>query len=247
MIFCILAGGKGERLSDLTEITPKPLIELLGTPILFHVAYRYRSITNGSKINILYGDQPKRFEEKFNASLIKKSNIPKLNEFLSETEFNLIQTEANADTFSRIKPAFNNSADVMVTYGDTLTNIDIAEVLNFWATHREHYDALTCITRPDKRFSHVIFDPITQQVTNFSEKDGKENYHVGCGFIILKHNLLETYKHSNSLEQEVMSDLAKKGKLVAYKHDGFWHPIDYLGDLRKAESSVKNINKIVWL
>jgi glucose-1-phosphate cytidylyltransferase len=247
MIFAILAGGKGERLSDLTQVTPKPLIELLGTPILFHVAYRFWPVLNQSSVNILYGDQPKRFQAKFHDALSQKNQIPLLEDFIKKSEFNLIKTEEDADTFSRIKPLFRHNDDIMVTYGDTLTDINVSDILSFWSRNRQNYDALTCITRPSKRFSQVTFDEKTHQVINFSEKDGKELYHVGCGFIILKSSIYETYKESTSLEQQVLSDLAKKDKLIAYEHKGFWHPIDYLGDLIKAESLVKNKNYIEWL
>ena len=218
MKYCILAGGKGSRLFELTQNTPKPLIQLAGAPILFHVAHRYVLAHDERKIQLLYGFNPEKFElilEKAISDSVFLSMAFK--DYFSGFEFSLMKTSPQADTFDRIKAvSIVGDEDIMVTYGDTLTNINVKEVKGFWAKNRTRFDAITCVTRPPKRFSTVVFDKSTHSVKNFSEKEGYEDCYVGCGFIVLKSFLLNEFKALHSLESEVLPILALANRLGAF-------------------------------
>lgn len=251
MKFAILAGGRGTRLSELTKTINKPLIPIGDIPLVLHVAVRF-FLAGARTIEVLIGHEANRFRQEFEITLesLRKINHlpPTIKAMLNQTEFNLIETDGDADTFERIIPLLH-SQPLMVTYGDTLTNVDVDRVIRMWQKH-DSDNALTCVTRPKQRFSSIKWDQTTSKATSFNEKKGYEPYFVGCGFIILPS--LETtdpIRSMASLEKDVLPEFVRKNQLLVHEHIGLWHPIDYLNDLQEARLIFNNGTsaKIDWL
>lgn len=251
MKFALLAGGKGTRLSEITRITNKPLIPIGDIPILFHVAVRYL-LCGAKTIDILIGHESERFKSEFQKALEilrkTKSVHPNLKALCREIQFNLVETNPHADTFERIIPILGDEP-VMVTYGDTLTNVQVDRVIASWLKYDPDH-ALTCVTRPRNRFSSISWDKTTSKAKTFNEKQGLEQAYVGCGFIILPSLTYADFSGSmTSLEIQVLPDFVRRDKLVVYEHQGLWHPIDYLNDLERAKTMYQDSidSKIQWL
>jgi glucose-1-phosphate cytidylyltransferase len=160
--------------------------------------------------------------------------------------FDLVRTSAEADTLERILPlGFDD--DVMVTYGDTLTDVDVSAVLEKWREIKGGVDAMTCVVRPKQRFSVLDIDQATGMVKSFGEKVGYESYYKGCGYIVLKKEVLESLGTFKSLERDLLPKLATENRLISFEHKGFWHPIDYLKDVRDAEAILLESETPIWL
>jgi glucose-1-phosphate cytidylyltransferase len=247
MKFAILSGGAGTRLSELTGVVNKPLIKLGESPILFHVAYRFIKIPECSHISVLYGFNAERFVHDFNSFFDSEGGTHFLGHVpVRKSMFELFRTDADSDTLERMFP-LGSDDDVLVTYGDTLTDVDVGAVLNKWESVRGFVDALTCVVRPKQRFSVLDIDDSTGMVKSFGEKMGYESYYKGCGFIVLKRGILENHSRFKSLERELLPKLANEGRLISLEHKGFWHPIDYLKDVSDADEMLRQSNVPVWL
>lgn len=251
MKFAILAGGKGTRLSELTKTINKPLIPIGDIPLVLHVAVRF-FLAGARTIEVLIGHEANRFRQDFEMTLesLRKINLlhPTIKSMLDQTEFNLIETDGNADTFQRIVPLLDGEP-LMVTYGDTLTNVDVDQVILVWQKH-DSTNALTCVTRPKQRFSSIKWDRNSSKAISFHEKKGYEPYFVGCGFIILPSiKCTDPLRNLASLEKDVLPEFVRKNQLLVHEHIGLWHPIDYLNDLEEAKLIFNNdtLAKIDWL
>jgi glucose-1-phosphate cytidylyltransferase len=248
MKYAILSGGKGTRLSELTGVVNKPLLEVGGIPLALHVVARY-FLAGVKECHFLTGFRA----ESFTRALLEKRDLllnhPSrlIREMCEQVSFIFIETPEDADTFERIKPILG-SEPVMITYGDTLTNVDVNLVTEEWKTNS--LISQSCVTRPKRRFSHVDWDKSSRLIRSFEEKTGFEPSYVGCGFIILSN--ISEFKDMvsfKSLESDVLPFLSKKGCLRAFEHIGLWHPIDYLSDLIAAERlwSEAGANSPIWL
>lgn len=251
MKFAILAGGRGTRLSELTQNMNKPLIEIGEIPIVMHISVRF-FLAGVEEISLLIGFDSNKFIERFELArirILKTETAPSvIKQMLKTINFSFLDAGADADTFERIR-GVSASEPVMVTYGDTLTNIDVRKVLDFWKS-KDASSALTCIVRPPKRFSSIVWNESSSRAVSFEEKIGFESSYVGCGFIILSSECLHSISQSaKSLERDVLPWLAGKEKLLVYEHTGCWIPIDYLNDLDEAKKiwSATNQNEVKWI
>ena len=137
-------------------------------------------------------------------------------------------------------------SNLLVTYGDTLTDVDVGSVVDTYEKV-DQVCAITTVTRPNKRFSTVLWDKSTGVVNSFSEKEGREDFYLGCGFILLPSAKDFEYPSAGtSLEKEILPLMATRRRLRAVEHNGFWHPVDYLHDIASIEMEYANKSPYEW-
>lgn len=240
----ILAGGFGTRMTEETENKPKPMVEIGGRPILWHImktyaAYGYNEfiVPMGYKADII----KKYFVEYANLSGNLTVEISKGTSKITQREqdewlIHLEDTGLHSNTGGRIKQIAKWVQDetFMVTYGDGVANVNIEKLLSY---HKK-YGKLATLTavRPPARFGGLEIDFNTNTVNAFSEKPQAGEGWINGGFIVLEPQVLELIKdNSISLESDLFEYLAKNKQLNAYCHDGFWQCMDTLRDLKYLE------------
>lgn len=222
MKLVILAGGLGTRISEETDLVPKPMVLIGDKPILWHIM-KYYSKFNFSEFVICAG---------YKAQVIKKffKHLKKSNKLESSWKVQIINTGKKSNTgerLRRIKKYVNDS--FCLTYGDGLSNVDINKLINFHKRNR----AIVTLTavKPESRFGKIIFRG--NKVKKFLEKDiTKENW-INGGFFVCNKKIFKFLNKKNTiLESDTLSFLAKKNNLAAYKHKNFWYCMDTLRDKR---------------
>lgn len=240
----ILAGGLGTRLSEETELKPKPMLEVGDHPILWHIMKTYAHygfkeffIALGYKGAVI-----KRYFMDYH-SLQRDVTIDladgKMDFRDSEPEdwkIHLIDTGQNSMTGGRVKRLEEHlkGETFMVTYGDGVCDVNIAEVLKF---HRSHgkLGTVTAV-RPPARFGELTID--NDHTAKFSEKPQTHEGWINGGYLVFEPEILNYLNGDSSvLELEVLERLAGEGQLAAYKHDGFWQCMDTLRDKRQLEKA----------
>jgi len=235
----ILAGGLGSRLSEETENKPKPMVEIGGKPILWHIMKIYSSYGINDFI-ICCGYKGYVIKEYFNnyflhmsdVSFSMKDNTMKINHNYSESwNITLVDTGENTMTGGRLKRVRNYLKDERVfcfTYGDGVGDIDISKLITFHEKHRRL--ATLTATRPQARYGALKFSK-NDQIINFEEKPEGDGNWVNGGFFVLDPKVIDMIDNDQTIwEDEPLAGLAKKGELFAYKHHGFWMPMDTLRD-----------------
>ena len=239
----ILAGGFGTRLSEETDIRPKPMVEIGGYPILWHIMKIYSFygfndfiICLGYKGNVI----KKYFSEfllqsndftintKNGHTLMLKDNTPSWKVTLVDTGYDTL----TGGRLLRIKN-FIDEETFMMTYGDGVSDVDLNKLLSF---HRAHGKAATVTTvRPPARFG-VLKIGEDGQVMSFHEKPEDDGTWINGGFFVLNKEVFNYIgKDEPYFEDYPLRNLAKDGKLFAYKHYGYWHPMDTMSDKRLLE------------
>ena len=210
----ILAGGFGTRLAEETHQLPKPMIKIGKDPIISHIVKHFRKF-NFDKVVICAG--------------YKKDSIEKY--FLNEQNIQVVDTGLNTQTAARIKKIkefINDDENFFMTYGDGLSNVNINELLSF---HKKNNKIATLTAvRPIPRFGHITLKD--DKVIKFKEKDFLSEGWINGGFFVLNKKVFN-YINDNEdciFEREPLENLSKDGELMAFKHEGFWHPIDTLRD-----------------
>lgn len=242
----ILCGGKGTRLTELTKTINKPLIQIGSAPIIFHIAYRYWR-AGIFEIFLTAGWQFTSFEKEFRRWSDKLSDDPIFGRMINETDFRLLDTGEHSDTFTRIKQIPNHSdlSYFLVTYGDTITDLDCISLIGHFNNITNIYDpAIVSAVRPQKRFSSITFDKNTLLTLSFEEKQGLEKDWVGCGYIILSRKTIKKLGNYSSLEHEVLPFLASSKRLITNLHHGTWIPIDYLHDVERANEWFDTVKRL---
>lgn len=248
----ILAGGVGERLGDEANPKPKPLIEIGGMPILWHIMKIY----SAHKINDFViccgyeGNQIKEFFANYlnqtsNVSHSIKANKMELYQKLSEP-WNVTMADTGLETMTggRIKRIKDYVGDetFCLTYGDGLANVNISELVNF---HRQKKTLATLTAiNPIPRFGTIEIK--NDIVTNFKEKPIDHERWINGGFFVLESGIFDYIKGDSVVwEHEPLENLTKDGMLSAYKHRGFWHPLDTMRDKKDLEG-MWNSGKTPW-
>jgi glucose-1-phosphate cytidylyltransferase len=243
MKVAILAGGVGSRLAEETELKPKPMVEIGGKPILWHIMMHYSS----------YGWTDFVIALGYKGELIKKYMLDysSLNRDLtiematgevtfkagvtSDWRVELINTGMNTLTGGRIKklaPVLGNQT-FMLTWGDGVSNIDLHRLLAFHKSHGK-LATLTAV-RPTARFGHI--EMRGDQVVEFSEKPQTAEGWINGAFFVLEPQVFDYIGGDNTQwEREPLENLARDGELMAYRHDSFWQCMDTLRDKRHLES-----------
>jgi glucose-1-phosphate cytidylyltransferase len=240
----ILAGGLGTRLAEETEIKPKPMVEIGGYPILWHILKIYAHYGfNEFFIALGYkGEVIKRFFYDYqslsgNLSInFAEGKIDVRDRDCEDWKVHLIDTGQNSMTGGRIwrlKDYLINET-FMVTYGDGVCDVDVAELVKF---HRSHGKLATVTAvHPPARFGELL---IKENLTaEFSEKPQTHEGWINGGFLVFEPQILNYLSGDESiLELEVLERLAEENQLVAYKHPGFWQCMDTVRDKRQLEAA----------
>ena len=210
----ILAGGLGSRLAEETDKIPKPMIKIGSKPILSHIVNHYLKYS---------------FKEIIICSGYKKEVIE--NYFNDEKNIRVIDTGLETQTGARIKKIkelIGEDENFFLTYGDGLSNIDLMKLLKFH--EKNNKIATLSAVRPIPRFGHLTIKG--DKVTEFKEKDALSEGWINGGFFVLNTKVFEYINDEDSciFERQPLENLSKDGELMAYKHEGFWHPVDTLRD-----------------
>jgi len=234
MKVAILCGGLGTRLREETEFRPKPLAEIGGKPILWHImklyahfGFREFVLCLGYKGNAIkeYFLNYEAMNNDFTISLGRNSQI-EYNDGHTEQDYRVTLADTGADTMTggRIKriSRYIDDDTFMVTYGDGLSNIDICKLLEF---HQSHGRLATVSTfRPVSRFG--ILDIRNNQVETFSEKP-KSDAWASAGFFVFNRRIFDYLGDDTCvLEREPLERLAEEGQLMSFQHEGFFYAMD---------------------
>lgn len=243
----ILAGGLGTRLSEETAVRPKPMVEIGGKPILWHIMKMYHAY-GFREFVICCGYKGYIIKEYFANYLLSVSNVTfrtKNNEMqIHENEaedwaITLIDTGDASMTGGRIKRARDYIGDetFCLTYGDGVSDIDIGRLIKF---HKKEgvLGTLTAV-QPPGRFGAFNLSTGQTKIDHFKEKPQGDNAWVNGGFFVLEPEVVDYIKDDSTVwEDEPLESLTDDGQLSAYKHHGFWHPMDTLRD--------KNVLENLW-
>lgn len=239
----ILAGGLGTRLSEETDLKPKPMVEIGGYPILWHIMKIYAAFgINEFVVALGYkGDVVKDYFVNYihrarNLSVNLSDGTLDVHGASAENwTVHLLDTGAGTQTGGRLRRAaeFIGREPLMATYGDGLAAIDITELLDF---HRKERRAATITAvRPPARFGGL--DIVGTGVSRFAEKPQAGAGWINGGFFVLEPEALDLISGDDMVfEKEPLEKLAQTGQLSAYCHDGFWHCMDTLRDRRQLEA-----------
>ena len=247
----ILCGGMGTRIRDVADDIPKPMIPVGGKPLLWHImsGYARHGVTDFVLCLGYKGYAIKRWfldcrlaHADFTIRLGAPDSVEVHSTFGEEWNWRVTFAETGHDTMTggrikRVEPYVTGNT-FMVTYGDGVADVDLTRLLTF---HRAHGRVGTVTTvRPPGRFGELDLDG--PRVTNFAEKPQAAPGWVSGGFFVFNRALFDRLGDDPGLvfEQEPLMTLARDGELMAYKHTGFWHPMDssrdhkYLNDLHAA-------------
>jgi glucose-1-phosphate cytidylyltransferase len=240
----ILAGGLGTRLAEETDIKPKPMVEIGGRPIIWHIMQHYSYYGfNEFVVALGYrGEVIKRYMIdycKLTSDLtvkIRSGDVMRRgsNGTYCDWTVDLVDTGANTQTGGRLKrlqPYLGNSA-FMMTYGDGVSDVNVKDLLAFHKSHKK-LATLTAV-RPPARFGHMHFEG--DLITQFTEKPQTEQGWINAGFFVLEPSVIDYIDGDNTaFEREPLERLAAEKQLSAYKHPHFWQCMDTLRDKRLLE------------
>jgi len=218
----ILAGGYGTRISEESHLKPKPMIEIGGKPILWHIMKIY-SIYDINEFVICCGYKGDIIKEYFSRSDFAPWNIE------------LIDTGLDTMTGGRLKRIQNHlDGTFCLTYGDGVSDVNIDNLISFH--RREKSLATLTAVHPPERFG--VLELSGANVTEFHEKHRGEHSWINGGFFVFEPEIFDYLLDGDStiLERKPLETLAKEQKLTAFKHNGFWHPMDTLRDKKRLEN-----------
>ncbi len=248
----ILAGRFGTRLSEETQDKPKPMVEIGGKTILWHIMKIY-SAHGIQEFIICYGYKGYVIKEYFanyflhmsDVTFDLKNNKVKIHNTFSEPwSVTLVDTGEKTMTGGRIKRVreYINKETFCLTYGDGVGDVNITELIEFH--HQQGKHATVTVTRPVGRFGILRIDK--DQVTSFMEKPEGEGNWVNSGFFVLEPEVLDYIEGDETIwERDPLEKLSADGQLTAYKHKGFWKPMDTLRDKQYLEEHWSK-NKAPW-
>lgn len=235
----ILAGGFGTRISEESHLKPKPMIEIGERPILWHIMKIYSSYGFNDFV-VCLGYKGYCIKEYFAHYFLHESDVTfdfrNTNERLihhhsaEPWQVTLVNTGLETMTGGRVKRVseYLGNETFMLTYGDGVANVDIRALVDF---HKSHGKLATVTSiQPSGRFGALELDD-SNKVHGFQEKPKGDGAWINGGFFVLEPEVLDYISgDATFLEKEPLEDLARDGQLVAYKHTGFWQPMDTLRD-----------------
>lgn len=245
----LLAGGMGTRLSEETDVRPKPMVEIGGRPILWHIMKTY-SHFGFHEFVVCLGYKGYFIKEYFANYFLHRSDVTfdlgrnavEYHQSKSEPwKITLIETGLQTMTGGRIKRVkdYLGKEPFLLTYGDGVGSVDIGALIAFHKSRR----GLATVTavQPAGRFGALGLDDTTQQVRSFLEKPKGDSSWINGGFFVCEPQVLDYIEGDGTIfEREPLERLAKEGQLHAYKHNGFWRPMDTLRDKIELENLWSN-------
>lgn len=248
----ILAGGLGTRISEETLVRPKPMVDLGGRPVLWHIMKIYSAYGVNDFI-VCCGYKGYMIKEYFanyslhgsDITIDLKSNTVDVHQSTAEPwKVTLIDTGQETQTGGRLKrvASYLDGEDFCFTYGDGLSDVNVGELIAF---HRSQGTLATVTAvQPPGRFGHLKLDQ--QKITAFDEKPGGDNAWVNGGFFVLSPRTIDYIEGDTSVwERGPLETLAAEGNLSAFLHRGFWQPMDTLRD-KIALEEMWNNNRAPW-
>jgi glucose-1-phosphate cytidylyltransferase len=243
MKVAILCGGLGSRLREETELKPKPMVEIGGRPILWHIMHHYAACGFTEFVLALgyRGDAIKRYfldYHQLRGDLSVDLRDGSVTTHAGPREnwiVHLVDTGASTETGGRVKRLAHwiKNERFLLTYGDGVSDVDIRSVLK----HHEQCGRLATVTavRPPARFGGLSF--ADDQVTEFSEKPQTGEGWINGGFFVLEPKVLDYIEGDRTiLERDPLEHLTADGQLSVYLHEGFWQCMDTVRDLRLLEN-----------
>jgi glucose-1-phosphate cytidylyltransferase len=240
----LLAGGVGSRLSEETQSRPKPMVEIGGQPILWHIMMIYWS--HGFRDFIIcLGYRGYMIKEYFANYVLHRSDVTidlasraveyAQSQQLPPWRITLVDTGSDTQTGGRLKRIGHLLPDdepFCMTYGDGVADVDVRALVKF---HNDHgLDATLTAVLPPGRFGATVLDG--DRVSRFSEKPGGDGSYINGGFFVLSKKVLERIAgDETSWESAPLESLASDRQLGAYVHNGFWRPMDTLRDVKQLD------------
>jgi len=250
----ILAGGLGTRLSEETDLKPKPMVEIGGKPILWHIMKTYSAhgvndfvICCGYKGYMIKEYFANYFLHQSDVTFCMKDNSMQVHQNNAEPWIvTLVDTGENSMTggrLKRVKDYIKDEDAFCFTYGDGVGNIDITRLIQFHQSHGKQ--ATLTATRPPGRYGALKFGP-DDSVEHFQEKPDGDGSWINGGFFVLSPKVIERIeKDSTTWESEPLNGLANDSELIAFKHEGFWQPMDTLRE-KNLLNELWNAGKAPW-
>lgn len=243
----ILAGGFGTRLSEETRLVPKPMVEIGGKPILWHIMkiYSYYGfndfiILTGYKSHVIKDYFVHYYQQYSDITVDMVNNTVDIHRMETEPwKVTMLYTGQDTMTGGRIKRAqeYIGNEPFLLTYGDGVADVDINEIIK---SHKEANKLVTMTAvQLSGRFGALVIKD-DNMITSFMEKPKGEESWINGGFFVCEPKVFDYIKNGDStiFEREPLEQLAKDGQLNAYKHRGFWKPMDTLKD--------KNDLTVMW-
>jgi glucose-1-phosphate cytidylyltransferase len=239
----ILAGGLGTRISEETAVRPKPMVEIGGKPILWHIMKMY-SAHGINDFIICCGYKGYVIKEYFANYFLHMSDVTfdltshnqmqVHQQFAEPWKVTLIDTGEQTLTggrLKRVKPYLDKN-DFCFTYGDGVSDVDLTQLIAF---HKKHgKKATVTAVQPPGRFGAL--DLAGQSVSSFMEKPHGDGMYINGGFFVLSPRVIDLIEGDQTIwEKDPLESLAKQGELQAYTHPGFWQPMDTLRDKQLLE------------
>jgi len=239
----ILAGGLGTRLHEETNMRPKPMVEIGGKPILWHIMKIYSAhgindfvVCCGYKSNIIkdyfINYAAKNSDVEVNT---KSGNVRFYNNQLEDWNINLVETGEDSMTGGRLKRVKEHIKDeeaFCFTYGDGVGNVDITKSIEFHKTHKKLVTMTTAYA--PGRFGNL--EITGDKITKFQEKPEGDGAMINAGFFVLSPQVLDYIDDDTTTwEENPLHKLTSEGQVMAYKHTGFWRPMDSLPDKNALE------------
>lgn len=251
----ILAGGLGSRLSEETTLRPKPMVEIGGRPILWHIMKIYSHFGYNEFI-VLCGYKGYMIKEYFtnyyshmsDMTICMKSNtITHHANHAEPWEVTLVDTGLENMTGSRIKQVrkYIGEEPFMLTYGDGVGDINITDLVKY---HQSHGKALTMTSvQPEGRYGSLVVNS-ENRVLSFQEKPKGDGAWINAGFFVCQPEVFDYIAEGDKVifEREPLEGLASAGELFTYKHEGFWKPMDTQRDKFQLEEMIEK-GRAPWI
>lgn len=251
----ILAGGMGSRLSEETSLRPKPMVEIGGKPILWHIMKIY-SMFGFNEFIILCGYKGYMIKEYFanyylhmaDLTIDMTTNTIKHHSTHAEPwKVTLVDTGLDSMTGFRIKKVrdYTGEEPFMLTYGDGISDVNIDNLISF---HKSHGKAITMTSvQPEGRYGSLVVNE-DQKVVSFQEKPKGDGAWINAGFFVCQPEVFDHIPDGEKVifEREPLESLSKSGELFTFKHEGFWKPMDTQRDKTQLEELIHQ-NKAPWI
>ena len=251
----ILAGGLGTRLSEETSVRPKPMVEIGGMPILWHIMkiYSHHGI---NEFIICCGYKGEVIKEFFSTYVMRTSSVTydmakntmEVHDHATEPwKVTLVDTGASTLTGGRLKRVkeFIGDETFCFTYGDGVSDVDIGALI---ALHKEKgLKATLTAVQPPGRFGAIALGENETKIHSFHEKPSGDGAWINGGYFVLEPSVIDYISEdSTTWEQEPLQNLARDGELNAFKHAGFWQPMDTLRD-KQVLQELWDSGKAPWM